>query len=117
MSVVTSASTRRCYGVQRVCQAWQHSRSVLYARRSREQRRHAPAWRGPTSAVSDAALLTAVQADLTRSPFSGRRPSEGPRATARRGRHPGRAQGGVAGHAATRAALPAPRTSRWGAGP
>ncbi len=67
MSVVTSASTGRCYGVQRVCQAWQHSRSVLYARRSREQRRQ----RGPTPAVSDAALLTAVQADLTRSPFRG----------------------------------------------
>ena len=65
-----------------MCQAWQRSRSALYARQTREQQRHKgeePARRGPTPTVSDATLLEAIQADLDRSPFQGEG-HEGPRA-------------------------------------
>lgn len=74
MSATTSAATGRRYGIQRVCQAWERSRSALYARRTREQTRRegkAPARRGPTSRVSDETLLAAIHADLARSPFHG----------------------------------------------
>ena len=74
MSATTSAATGRCYGLQRVCQAWERSRSALYARRTRAQTRQAgpvPARRGPTPTLSDAMLRAAVRADLARSPFQG----------------------------------------------
>ena len=70
----SSEATGRPYGIQRVCQAWERSRSALYARQTREQQRHKgeePARRGPTPTVSDATLLEAIQADLDRSPFQG----------------------------------------------
>ena len=31
MSETTSGATGRRYGIQRVCKAWEHSRSALYA--------------------------------------------------------------------------------------
>ena len=74
MSATLSEATGRPYGIQRVCQAWERSRSALYARQTREQQRHKgeePARRGPTPTVSDATLLEAIQADLDRSPFQG----------------------------------------------
>jgi len=74
MSATTSEATGRCYGIRRVCQAWERSRSALYTRRTRAQARAAgavPARRGPTPTVSDAMLLEAIQADLDRSPFQG----------------------------------------------
>ena len=74
MRGTTSATTGRRYGLQRVCQAWERSRSALYARRARvqAQRRGAgPARRGPAPALSDAQLLAAIRADLARSPFQG----------------------------------------------
>ena len=39
MSATTSAATRRCFGIQRVCQVWERSRSALYARRARAHHR------------------------------------------------------------------------------
>ena len=111
MSATLSEATGRPYGIQRVCQAWERSRSALYARQTREQQRHKgeePARRGPTPTVSDATLLEAIQADLDRSPFQG----EGHRkvhAPADLGRDPGRADAGAAGDAGAQAALPAPR--------
>ena len=74
MSATLSEATGRPYGIQRVCQAWERSRSALYARQTREQQRHKgeePARRGPPPTVSDATLLEAIQADLDRSPFQG----------------------------------------------
>ena len=74
MSATLSEATGRPDGIQRVCQAWERSRSALYARQTREQQRHKgeePARRGPTPTVSDATLLEAIQADLDRSPFQG----------------------------------------------
>ena len=74
MSETTSAATGRCYGLQRVCQAWERSRSALYARRTRAQQQRlgaVPARRGPKPRQSDAQLLAAIRADLARSPFQG----------------------------------------------
>ena len=72
MSATTSATTGRRYGIQRVCQAWERSRSTHYARRARRRERgERPARRGPTPAHSDEQLLAAVRVDLARSPFQG----------------------------------------------
>ena len=74
MSETTSAATGRRYGIQRVCQAWERSRSALYARRTRAQSRRlgaAPARRGPPPTLADEQLLAAIRADLARSPFQG----------------------------------------------
>ena len=56
MSATTSAATGRCFGIQRVCQVWERSRSAR---------------RGPRPRQSDAQLLAAIRADLARSPFHG----------------------------------------------
>ena len=74
MSETISEATGQRYGIQRVCQAWERSRSALYARRTREQKRQKgkePTRRGPQPKVSDEKLLEAMQADLERSPFQG----------------------------------------------
>ena len=73
MSATTSAATGRCFGIQRVCQVWERSRSALYARRARAHHRlgAGPARRGPPPRQSDAQLLAAIRTDLARSPFHG----------------------------------------------
>ena len=73
MSATTSAATGRWFGIQRVCQVWERSRSALYARRARAHHRlgAGPARRGPVPRPSDAPLLAAIRADLARSPFHG----------------------------------------------
>ena len=73
MSATTSAATGRCFGIQRVCQVWERSRSALYARRARAHHRlgAGPARRGPVPRQSDAQLLAVIRADLARSPFHG----------------------------------------------
>ena len=73
MSATTSAATGRCFGIQRVCQVWERSRSALYARRARAHPRlgAVPARRGPPPRQSAAQLLAAIRADLARSPFHG----------------------------------------------
>ena len=81
MSETASAATGRCFGIQRVCQVWERSRSALYARRARAHHRRGavPARRGPPPRQSDAQLLAAIRTDLARSPVPRRRPSQGPR--------------------------------------
>ena len=73
MSATTSAATGRCFGIQRVCQVWERSRSALYARRARAHHRLGarPARRGPPPRQSDAQLLAAIRTDLARSQFHG----------------------------------------------
>ena len=73
MSATTSAATGRCFGIQRVCQVWERSRSALYARRARAHHRlgAGPARRGAPPRQSDAQLLAAIRTDLARSPFHG----------------------------------------------
>ena len=74
MSETISETTGNRYGIRRVCNAWERSRSALYARRTSEQKRQEgekPARRGPKPKVSDGKLLEAIKADLERSPFQG----------------------------------------------
>ena len=69
MSATTSAATGRCFGIQRVCQVWERSRSALYARRARAHHHRlgaGPARRGPVPRQSDAQLLAVIRADLAR---------------------------------------------------
>ena len=108
MSATTSAATGRCFGIQRVCQVWERSRSALYARRARAHHRlgAGPARRGPPPRQSDAQLLAAIRTDLARSPPR-RRPSQGPRTASDPGRDPRRPHAGAARHAGARTALPA----------
>ena len=75
MSATTSAATGRCFGIQRVCQVWERSRSALYARRARAHHHRlgaGPPRRGPPPRQSDAQLLAAIRTDLARSPFHGK---------------------------------------------
>ena len=74
MSAATSPGTGLAYGLQRVCAAWGFARSSFYAMKSRQQAsaERAPAKRrGPKPAVSDQALLVAIEADLEASPWEG----------------------------------------------
>jgi len=74
MSEAISETTGKRYGVQRVCRAWERTRSSLYARRQRTQKRcsgEMPARRGPKPKHSDEMVLAAIHADLARSPFQG----------------------------------------------
>ena len=74
MSEATSEATGLRYGLQRVCKAWERSRSALYARRTSIRKRKEgmePSRRGPKPKVSDEKLLEAIQSDLERSPFQG----------------------------------------------
>jgi putative transposase len=71
MSTAWSLAIRRRYGLQRVCIAWELARSRLYAQRERETASVAARKRGPTSALSDAELLAAIERDLRETPFLG----------------------------------------------
>jgi putative transposase len=75
MAAATSPTTGRRYGVARVCQVWDASRSSFYAARQRKADTAAPPAparrRGPKPVVSDDALLAAIRNDLARSPWTG----------------------------------------------
>jgi hypothetical protein len=72
MSASVSPTTNRPYGVQRVCAAWDLPRSSCYAAWTDDRSPAAPAGkRGPTPALTDAALLALIRADLVASPFQG----------------------------------------------
>ena len=63
-----SISTRRAYGVQRVCRVWHHARSSVYARR---QATTSPCRRGPVGAAPDDVLVGHIGRMLEASPFHG----------------------------------------------
>jgi len=75
MAKATSPATGRRYGVARVCQVWDVPRSSFYtaqqASTAEAGPKPSPARRGPKPALSDEALLAAIQADLARSPWTG----------------------------------------------
>ena len=80
MSAVVSISTRRPYGVARVCRVWSVARSGVYWLRRAAVVPPAPRRRpGPQGPMPDAALVEAARRVLTDSPF------HGPRAIARFG--------------------------------
>jgi putative transposase len=75
LSATVSEATGRAYGVERVCQIFEHPRSTFYFRRDEERtpeaKRPAPAKRGPKTLLSDDELVEAIRADLADSPFQG----------------------------------------------
>ena len=73
MAATVSPATGRRYGVARVCRVRGVPRSSLYAARQAAAAGPAklPARRGPKPAVSDDALLAAIEDDLARSPWTG----------------------------------------------
>ena len=71
-SAATSPGTGLAYGLRRVCAAWGMARSSFYAMTSGQHAEQPPAKRrGPKPAISDQALLVAIEADLEASPWEG----------------------------------------------
>ena len=71
MSRTTSPSTRKQYGLQRVCRVWQTPRSTFYSRRHQQQLPGPKPKRGPRPQISDDEVLALVQEALESSPFTG----------------------------------------------
>ena len=70
MSLATSPSTRRTYGVLRVTRVWHGSRATVYRHRRGEEPR--PRCRpGSLGPMPDEALVEAIRALLAASPFHG----------------------------------------------
>jgi HTH-like domain len=84
MSRVTSPVTGKSYGLATVCRVWRLARSGVYRRLSPTPAAP-PQRRGPTGAMTDAALTAAIRAVLAASPFHG----EGHRKVWARLRHAG----------------------------
>ena len=66
-----SISTRRAYGVQRVCRVWHRARSSVYARRQATTSRAPCRRRGPVGAAPDDVLAGHIRRLLEASPFHG----------------------------------------------
>ena len=71
MSGAHSISTRRAYGVQRVCRVWARPRSSVYAQRQAPATCARGRRRGPVGAASDEVLVTHIRRVLRASPFHG----------------------------------------------
>jgi putative transposase len=73
MAAAISPDTGRAYGVARVCDGFEVARSSFYAWRRQQECTDPPppSRRGPKPAISDAAVLSAIRADLDRSPWIG----------------------------------------------
>ena len=71
MSGAQSISTRRAYGVQRVCRVWHCARSSVYARRQATPSPAPCRRRGPVGAAPDDVLVAHVRRVLEASPFHG----------------------------------------------
>ena len=66
-----SISTRRAYGVQRICRVWERARSSVYARRHATKSRALRCRRGPVGAAPDAVRVGHLRRVLQTSPFHG----------------------------------------------
>ena len=71
MSGAQSISTRRAYGVQRVCCVWARPRSSVYARRQALRDCVLGHRRGPVGAAPDEVLVVHIRRVLEASPFHG----------------------------------------------
>ena len=71
MSGAQSISTRRAYGVQRVCRVWHRARSSVYARRQATRSPAPCRRRGPIGAAPDDVLVAHLRRGLEASPFHG----------------------------------------------
>src|SRR3954452_9928703 len=70
MSRTVSPSSGKPYGLARVCRVWRAARASVYRHLS-SSRRELPRRPGPVGPMADAALVEAIQAVLTASPFHG----------------------------------------------
>ncbi len=66
-----SISTRRAYGVQRICRVWERARSSVYATRYATRSRALRRRRGPVGAAPDAVMVGHIRRVLDASPFHG----------------------------------------------
>lgn len=71
MSRTNSPSTGCLYGLKRVCDTWDVSRSTYYSRQKKCQRTEDRKKPGPKPVISDSELLGLVKQDITASPFKG----------------------------------------------
>ncbi len=86
MSAAASISTRRPYGLARVCRVWAVARSGVYRRRRTVEAPTIPRRRpGPSGPMADADLVEVIRRVLLASPFHG----EGYRKVWARLRHQG----------------------------
>ena len=70
MSRTASPGGDTAYGLARVCRVWRTSRATIYRHRS-PPLTNPPARRGPSGPMPDAALVEAIRAVLSGSPFHG----------------------------------------------
>jgi putative transposase len=70
MSRVTSPVSGKPYGLATICRVWRLARSGVY-RHLAPAAVTPPQRRGPTGAMTDAALTVAIRAVLAASPFHG----------------------------------------------
>ena len=106
MSAATSPGTGLAYGLRRVCAAWGMARSSFYAMTSGQHAEQPPAKRrGPKPAISDQALLVAIEADLEASPWEGEGLPQGLGSASGLSRHPGCPQAGAPPDAREQSAL------------
>ena len=66
-----SISTRRAYGLQRICRVWHGARSSVYARRQATTSQVPCRRRGPVGAAPDDVLVGHIRRVLEASPFHG----------------------------------------------
>ncbi len=71
MSHAHSISTRRAYGMRRVCRVWDRARSSVYARCRSTPSRAPLRRRGPVGAAPDEVLVAHIRRVLEASPFHG----------------------------------------------
>jgi hypothetical protein len=71
MRATVSPSTRRRYPLTMLCQVWRVARSSVYATAAPHGGATAVSKRGPKTAVSDVAVLTAIRGVLQATPFHG----------------------------------------------
>ena len=71
MSTSTSPSTKRMYGLERVCRVWQVARSTVYSTRKRRKSNTPRGKRGPKTLLSDEDLLASIRQVIEESPFMG----------------------------------------------
>ena len=71
MNGAQSISTRRAYGLQRICRVWHCARSSVYARRQATLTPTSRRRRGPVGAAPDDVLVSHIRRVLEASPFHG----------------------------------------------